>query len=759
MKFTRAIRYCMVLLWVLIPHSHVFGQGASFFDETFDSVTPPALPFNWSDTAGAWSTSASVASSGSGVNNLTISGSQAASVRTPIINLAGMTSGTIAFLARRTSTYPQDSLIVLASTDGGATFSVTLLDRGEALPVADGSYELVSMTVPVELIGQPQVVLLFTALGGTTAGSNIRIDDVQLSGEGDPTFGNSIVGFSTDSSVLDETTGTVDVPLFLDFVNTEALQGLQLEVSWDLLELDLEQVLPGADISDPAAWQLSFNAGDSLVSIVLLGDELNALSEGTYDPLMNLRFAVNGSTTGTEAVLTMTNVLGALAVPTGDDAGLVQGPSSHTITLATGDATFEPDLTLLDIGLTPVDSLSEAVLTVSNTGTADLIVSGVTRSNTLFGVAPDNAIIAPGASQQFIVSFSPTVTEFGDQQATLTFLHNGAGGSTDVQASGIGTGGRGDASADGAVDVLDLILGIDFVLAVEVPSLAETASIDVFPFGASDGGLDVRDLTVVSQAILVGSWPDGVSLPTGSSAGSFGPSRDLAHTEDVDEGMGVRLQARKSEGGHTLFLQNDRALRGIQAVLSIDNLSEFPIVAEGRDPEMSTQVHYDEWSGEVRILAVRMDGGALEPGSYPLIEWASFNQDQVLDMSFGLAIGSERERLAVELVAADDTGLGEENEGLPELVVGSPFPNPFVRSPAGELSIPLSLRIDQHLQVQVFDLLGRHVLTLADQLLRAGQQRIVWTGLDQHSQEVAPGLYLVRVSSLEGNVTQAVIIR
>ena len=165
-KYTTGIqRIGIYLLWMLCAPALMAQDNTLFFSESFDGVTPPALPFGWSDGSGEWETSSSVASSGSGANNVTVSGAQQAALRTPGLNLSGLTSGSIEYLARRTSTYLQDSLIVQASLDGGTTFSITLLDRGEALPAADGSYELISMAVPAALLGQANVVLEFVALG------------------------------------------------------------------------------------------------------------------------------------------------------------------------------------------------------------------------------------------------------------------------------------------------------------------------------------------------------------------------------------------------------------------------------------------------------------------------------------------------------------------------------------------------------------------------------------------------------------------
>ena len=83
---------------------------------------------------------------------------------------------------------------------------------------------------------------------------------------------------------------------------------------------------------------------------------------------------------------------------------------------------------------------------------------------------------------------------------------------------GRGTGGRGGADSDGLVDVVDLVLGIDYALGRLEPSASEIARVDVYPFSSGDGQTDVRDLTVLAEAIVANAWPDGVGLPSSNAA-------------------------------------------------------------------------------------------------------------------------------------------------------------------------------------------------------------------------------------------------
>jgi hypothetical protein len=71
------------------------------------------------------------------------------------------------------------------------------------------------------------------------------------------------------------------------------------------------------------------------------------------------------------------------------------------------------------------------------------------------------------------------------------------------------------------------------------------------------------------------------------------------------------------------------------------------------------------------------------------------------------------------------------------------FPNPF--NPQTE--IRFDLPEEAHVQVVIFDLLGREVRTLVDKDAKAGYHSIVWDGKDRSGQTVASGVYLYQMSA------------
>ncbi|MBD3222116.1 T9SS type A sorting domain-containing protein [bacterium] len=71
------------------------------------------------------------------------------------------------------------------------------------------------------------------------------------------------------------------------------------------------------------------------------------------------------------------------------------------------------------------------------------------------------------------------------------------------------------------------------------------------------------------------------------------------------------------------------------------------------------------------------------------------------------------------------------------------YPNPF--NPATTLRFELASA--GRVELAIYDARGRLVREIVDQDLPAGQHEILWRGLDDHGQQVASGIYLLRLQT------------
>lgn len=103
----------------------------------------------------------------------------------------------------------------------------------------------------------------------------------------------------------------------------------------------------------------------------------------------------------------------------------------------------------------------------------------------------------------------------------------------------------------------------------------------------------------------------------------------------------------------------------------------------------------------------------------------------------------EGPRLVLSL-AGGTVGVGDGGVrgGLRLRALGAPFPR-------GGLLL-CETPVPERLELAVFDLLGRRVRMLSDEVMSAGEHRVAWDGLDDDGRAVAPGLYLARANSHPG---------
>lgn len=616
-----ALRLGLAALLLALGGAALANAQAVVLQQTFDGVTAPVLPPGWVDGAG-WLTSTTSASTGSGLNNLVNTGTGADNVVSESFSLASVSGATLTYLARRTSSYAAEALVVTASIDGGATFPHVVAASGSALPMATSTWEIVSATMPAGALGQADVRLRFEAAGGTSSSASIRIDDVTVTsgsgGSGGSGGGSgSTLGFPAAASSVASGTTDFEVPVALVHAGATGLQGLQFAVSWTDDVLTFDSVQPGAALANLADWSVSVAAGVRSVTVLVISPNGASLPGGTHDPLLRLRFDVGslGAAASREVMITVSGPVASLATATGTDAGLVLAQAGHSVTVRSA---------------------------------------------------------------------------------------------------------RGDADADFAVDVADLLVGIDVALGRVTASATALSSLDQYPFPVGDGSVDVRDLTVLVQAILAGQWPDGAPLPVPPAGKGWAAAGGLRMALEAEAG-----------GTGRLVLHHDRPLRGVQ-------LDVFgPGVAGARAVEVAGKVspRVGPLADGLRLLWAAFDGSLLEPGATVLLETTAPGE---VRLGRAIAVGVDGARYGVTLAEVPSAARLE-----------APYPNPF-RPAAGEVLRLAGVATEG---IEILDALGRRVARMP-----ASGGDATWDGTDAAGRTVGPGLYLARVVGARGTDARTVVV-
>jgi hypothetical protein len=100
---------------------------------------------------------------------------------------------------------------------------------------------------------------------------------------------------------------------------------------------------------------------------------------------------------------------------------------------------------------------------------------------------------------------------------------------------------------------------------------------------------------------------------------------------------------------------------------------------------------------------------------------------------------------------ASPTGVGD---SLLALSFSAPWPNPARQSMRCAYALPQAAPI----QVDAFDIAGRHVRTIASGWREAGRGELVWDLRDDSGNSVAAGIYLLRAQLADRSWTRRLVV-
>ena len=116
------------------------------------------------------------------------------------------------------------------------------------------------------------------------------------------------------------------------------------------------------------------------------------------------------------------------------------GPTSPDTVTATGTGiapSFSANRKSIPYGFVVLNSGKPDSVTVTNTGSAALVISSVTSSNVRFTLSPTYGTIQPGAKAAFRITFTPTTSTV--QNGNIVFRHNAPTVRDTVTVNGTGT--------------------------------------------------------------------------------------------------------------------------------------------------------------------------------------------------------------------------------------------------------------------------------------------------------------------------------
>ena len=99
--------------------------------------------------------------------------------------------------------------------------------------------------------------------------------------------------------------------------------------------------------------------------------------------------------------------------------------------------------------------------------------------------------------------------------------------------------------------------------------------------------------------------------------------------------------------------------------------------------------------------------------------------------------------LVFDIIVSSNVGVGDDDDLLKLFRIYPNYPNPFNSTTKIDYQIPKK----KNVQLVIFDILGRNVITLVDDLLQPGYKTITWNGIDAFGNNVSAGMYFYMIQT------------
>jgi len=181
--------------------------------------------------------------------------------------------------------------------------------------------------------------------------------------------------------------------------------------------------------------------------------------------------------------------------------------------------------------------------------------------------------------------------------------------------------------------------------------------------------------------------------------------------------------------------------------------SDWPVLGFVRTHEQQTVLCMTN-TASYSISDITLTGSAdsLVPGDYTLVNLLDTSDTLDITVSPSYEISGldleARETAVYEVFAGSGVDPGDGDEPESRLRLGRNHPNPFAPSTTIGFSLPAA----SHVDLRVYDVAGREVAVLLDDVRPEGPNEVTWDGSDSGGRRLGAGVYFVRLDA--GNETR-----
>jgi hypothetical protein len=295
----------------------------------------------------------------------------------------------------------------------------------------------------------------------------------------------------------------------------------------------------------------------------------------------------------------------------------------------------------------------------------------------------------------------------------------------------------GDVNLDDRVDILDILLMIDYILERNTFSTEQFTRGDISPWTpgqpapSPDGQINALDLALLQNIILTGLYP--------SNEPATRPIQllDIAEKsfQKLNPGDDAALTFHITEQGIAVVLESIVKVKGLQV-----NFSEVNNSTAGMQVEtvMGNGYYYQDQK-IMRVLVYDELAASLEPGQYLYLNMP-FSISNPRDIKIDYVVLADEENNAINKLSIQVI-YGDAPQLPVEYSLSQNYPNPFNPTTAIEFSVPKTSDV----VISIYDMLGQEVRTLYTGEVQRGTYSVQWDGLNNSGSKMSSGSYIYRM--------------
>ncbi|MEC9273962.1 MAG: choice-of-anchor D domain-containing protein, partial [Candidatus Neomarinimicrobiota bacterium] len=424
-----------------------------------------------------------------------------------------------------------------------------------------------------------------------------------------------------------------------------------------------------------------------------------------------------------------------------------------------------PDISVLDetvdFGISYSGYSDQASFALENTGTDVLEIENITTDSENLTVAVTSLEISPLETDS--IHLSLVGTDLGDFSANVTITSNDPDQPTltvpvtsiILVAPNIGTDPEAfDLTVESGETISETLTiantggsDLDFDVEVEYTNRDQDG-------GGHDGLLTN---TVLQISIITDDWPSETSWDLYTSSGEYidGIVQGDLQWTNTETSWDVELQP-----GDYVFTIYDAYGDGICCLYGLGSYTlhlDGSLIASGGEFGSSESVHFS--SGGSEWLSIDPSSGVVAAdASIDImlnVDASSLEADNYNSEIFIISNDPDNGYVTIPLSVTVNGMSSEDDALLPEeFALHQNYPNPFNPVTTLRYDLPENSMVS----IKVYDMLGREVRTLVNQVQDAGFKSIIWDATNDYGKSISAGIYLYQIQAGDFIQTEKMVL-